>query len=134
MRGHEDYGNGSAHCSQPTPHLNPRYTAQMNVDDNTRYIACAIATKKCLSASEYFRGKARRIQHPLEPAQDARIVIDDRHYLAFCCQFTVSAICGLERKEVKFYSRIARDVNIVLWYSSDCYYPIALSNRCLLFG
>jgi hypothetical protein len=37
------------------------------VEDNARHIARAIAVKKCLSGTEGFRGKVRRVQYPLEP-------------------------------------------------------------------
>jgi hypothetical protein len=37
------------------------------VEDNARHIARAIAVKKCLSGTEGFRSKVRRVQYPLEP-------------------------------------------------------------------
>jgi hypothetical protein len=57
------------------------------VEDNARHIARAIAVKKCLSGTEGFRSKVRRVQYPLEPPQDAGFVINDC-YSSFCRQIT----------------------------------------------
>jgi len=96
LRGHKNHGDRTTHRFQPAPHLNAGYTAQMNVEDNTRHAACAIA-KKRLAAIENFGGKMRRVQYALESPQDTRIVVDDCDHLAFCWQRTASLCCGQGR-------------------------------------
>ena len=86
-RSHEDHWGRRTLRLQPTLHLNAGYAAHVDVEDNARHIARAIAVKKCLGGTENFCGKVRRVQYPLEPPQDAGFVINDRDS-SFCRQIT----------------------------------------------
>ena len=88
MRCHEDDGDFRAHRLQPPPRLDAGYATQMDVEDYTGYLGSAVVIEKRLAAVVHLRSKVRRVQHPLESPQDARVVVDDRNHFWSCRQLT----------------------------------------------
>jgi hypothetical protein len=109
MRGHEDHGGCRAHRLQSAPHLNAGYAAQMDVEDNTRRLACAIVVEKRLAAVVHLRGKMRRVQNTPESAQDTRIVVDDRNYFSLCWHL-IASCAGANRSPAKSRSEASKMV------------------------
>lgn len=99
-RGHENDRNLRAPRSQPTPHFDTGYAAQVNIENDTSHIVCCIALQKSLSRAESFCRKVMGNQQTRKSPHDAWFVVNDRDHLFGCGQFT-GAINLVRRRKYK---------------------------------